>query len=285
MDILGVGPLELIVILIVMMLVFGPDRLPEMGAKLGKGLRGMRRVTREFSREIEATRAAVNAPIDNIKEPLKELAEPFEQAASAAKKVAGVAQAAKHPGRAIQQSLKQELSQATEGIDIEAAVLGADDQPDGAPPVRSDQDADGVDVLETGKQDNQAARASQAVRDRARAIEESLKESLKRELTQGVADVESESPAPGSDSQPEGKTPAETGQDTASDNPPDEAAPATTEANATIAAAQAALPGPEPRISPFDDASPPSPADQAQAGAPQADASPIDGPGEPAQEA
>ena len=36
MDILGIGPLELILILIVALMVFGPDRLPEIGAKLGR---------------------------------------------------------------------------------------------------------------------------------------------------------------------------------------------------------------------------------------------------------
>ena len=42
MDIFGIGPMELIVILILLLLVFGPNRLPEMGARLGRALRDMR---------------------------------------------------------------------------------------------------------------------------------------------------------------------------------------------------------------------------------------------------
>ncbi len=34
-----IGPMELIVLGIVVLLVFGPKRLPEMGRSLGKGLR------------------------------------------------------------------------------------------------------------------------------------------------------------------------------------------------------------------------------------------------------
>jgi sec-independent protein translocase protein TatA len=35
----GVGPAEIVVLLIVALLVFGPKRLPEMGRSLGRGMR------------------------------------------------------------------------------------------------------------------------------------------------------------------------------------------------------------------------------------------------------
>jgi sec-independent protein translocase protein TatA len=38
----NVGPLELIVVLIVALIVFGPKRLPELGRSLGKGIREFR---------------------------------------------------------------------------------------------------------------------------------------------------------------------------------------------------------------------------------------------------
>ena len=38
----NVGPLELVVVLIIALLVFGPKRLPEMGRSLGKGMRDFR---------------------------------------------------------------------------------------------------------------------------------------------------------------------------------------------------------------------------------------------------
>jgi sec-independent protein translocase protein TatA len=37
-----VGPLEIIVVLIIALIVFGPKRLPELGSSLGKGIREFR---------------------------------------------------------------------------------------------------------------------------------------------------------------------------------------------------------------------------------------------------
>ena len=62
MEILGIGPMELVLILIVALMVFGPDKLPQIGAKLGRGMREMRKATRAISEEINATRDAVDRP-------------------------------------------------------------------------------------------------------------------------------------------------------------------------------------------------------------------------------
>lgn len=35
----NIGPLEIIVVLIIVLIVFGPRRLPELGRSLGKGIR------------------------------------------------------------------------------------------------------------------------------------------------------------------------------------------------------------------------------------------------------
>jgi sec-independent protein translocase protein TatA len=35
----NIGPLEIIVVLIIVLIVFGPKRLPEMGRSLGRGIR------------------------------------------------------------------------------------------------------------------------------------------------------------------------------------------------------------------------------------------------------
>jgi sec-independent protein translocase protein TatA len=35
----NIGPLEIVVVLIIVLIVFGPKRLPEMGRSLGKGIR------------------------------------------------------------------------------------------------------------------------------------------------------------------------------------------------------------------------------------------------------
>ncbi|MGB7587175.1 MAG: twin-arginine translocase TatA/TatE family subunit [Solirubrobacterales bacterium] len=38
----NIGPLEVIVVLIIALIVFGPKRLPELGRSLGKGIREFR---------------------------------------------------------------------------------------------------------------------------------------------------------------------------------------------------------------------------------------------------
>lgn len=56
MDIFGIGPLNIILILGIMLIVFGPERLPEMAARAGKLVRELRSyasdVTSEFGGEI-----------------------------------------------------------------------------------------------------------------------------------------------------------------------------------------------------------------------------------------
>ncbi len=104
MDILGIGPLELIVILLVALAVFGPDRLPAIGAKLGRAMRDMRKATHEFSREIEAARKAVEAPLDEIKEPMQQIGGAVQGAAAAA-------HAVRNPGQAMREAVMRELSE------------------------------------------------------------------------------------------------------------------------------------------------------------------------------
>ena len=79
MEIFGIGPMELILVLIIALMVFGPDKLPEIGAKLGKAMRSMREATQEFSREIEEARQALEAPIKEITAPLQEVRSSVEQ--------------------------------------------------------------------------------------------------------------------------------------------------------------------------------------------------------------
>ncbi len=38
----GIGPLEIVVVLIIALVVFGPKRLPELGKSLGEGIREFR---------------------------------------------------------------------------------------------------------------------------------------------------------------------------------------------------------------------------------------------------
>ncbi|HMB70340.1 MAG TPA: twin-arginine translocase TatA/TatE family subunit [bacterium] len=48
----GIGGPELFVIFLVVLLVFGPKKIPEVARGVGKGLREIRKLTTEFQREI-----------------------------------------------------------------------------------------------------------------------------------------------------------------------------------------------------------------------------------------
>ena len=38
----NIGPLEIAIVLVIVLIVFGPKRLPELGKSLGEGIRGFR---------------------------------------------------------------------------------------------------------------------------------------------------------------------------------------------------------------------------------------------------
>jgi sec-independent protein translocase protein TatA len=59
----NIGPLEIIVVLIIALVVFGPKRLPELGSSLGRGIREFRNtVTGEKGDDDEPEAKAIHAP-------------------------------------------------------------------------------------------------------------------------------------------------------------------------------------------------------------------------------
>ena len=56
----GIGPLELIVVLVIALIVLGPKRLPEVGRSIGHGMREFKEsLSGEADRDDEEERAAV----------------------------------------------------------------------------------------------------------------------------------------------------------------------------------------------------------------------------------
>jgi sec-independent protein translocase protein TatA len=51
----GIGPLELIIVLVIVLVVFGPKRLPDLGRSLGSGMR-------EFKDSITASSKSDDEP-------------------------------------------------------------------------------------------------------------------------------------------------------------------------------------------------------------------------------
>ena len=48
----GLGMTELIIILIIVLIIFGAGKLPEIGSGIGKGIRNFKKATREKTEEI-----------------------------------------------------------------------------------------------------------------------------------------------------------------------------------------------------------------------------------------
>jgi sec-independent protein translocase protein TatB len=130
-EILGIGPMELILLLIVMLMVFGPDRLPQIGAKLGRTMRDMRKATRAISTEINATRDAITAEAKPITDPIKDVTD-------AAKSAGSLVSVAKNPGQAIRDSVLKELNPPPAEAPSEPENTIAPPRPaDAAPPPES----------------------------------------------------------------------------------------------------------------------------------------------------
>ena len=48
----GIGHMELIIILVIVLIIFGAGKLPEIGSGIGKGIRNFKKATREQAEEI-----------------------------------------------------------------------------------------------------------------------------------------------------------------------------------------------------------------------------------------
>jgi sec-independent protein translocase protein TatA len=61
----GVGPAELIIVLVIALLVLGPGKLPEVGASLGKTIREFRKASSDLEESVNLTPPAPNRLASN----------------------------------------------------------------------------------------------------------------------------------------------------------------------------------------------------------------------------
>ena len=52
----GIGMTELIIILVIIMIIFGAGKLPEIGSGLGKGIKNFKKATNEVREEIPVSK-------------------------------------------------------------------------------------------------------------------------------------------------------------------------------------------------------------------------------------
>ena len=71
---MNIGPTELIVILVIALIVFGPRKLPDLGKSLGHAMAQFRRASDDFKRsweqEVESERARINEIKQEIESPV-----------------------------------------------------------------------------------------------------------------------------------------------------------------------------------------------------------------------
>ena len=82
MEFLGIGLPELLVILILALIVVGPNRLPEMAAQLARLIRAGRRYGNQVTKEFNEALHDLEQEYDDMKGEWKEVGEGLEKTAS-----------------------------------------------------------------------------------------------------------------------------------------------------------------------------------------------------------
>ncbi|MBO4915818.1 MAG: twin-arginine translocase TatA/TatE family subunit [Oscillospiraceae bacterium] len=71
-----IGALELVVIFIVVLLVIGPDKLPQYARKFGNAMREFRKASADVTQELKES---VIDPLEEAQAPLREAMQPIEE--------------------------------------------------------------------------------------------------------------------------------------------------------------------------------------------------------------
>lgn len=94
MNFFGMGPMEIGVILVIALIIFGPGKLPEIGAQLGKGIRDFRAATGDITGEFQKAMGDMQGVADEVRQSATEVQETtraltrLDQAETAASKPA-----------------------------------------------------------------------------------------------------------------------------------------------------------------------------------------------------
>ena len=62
-----IGGSEIIIIFVVVLLLFGADKIPEIARTMGKGMREFRKVTSDLKREFDSSTGGLKDDIDGLK--------------------------------------------------------------------------------------------------------------------------------------------------------------------------------------------------------------------------
>jgi len=79
MEFLGIGLPELLVILLLTLIVVGPQRLPEVAAQMARAMREFRRYTSSLSREVTEALGDLEKEYNSVRQEWKEVGEAVRQ--------------------------------------------------------------------------------------------------------------------------------------------------------------------------------------------------------------
>lgn len=151
MNFFGMGPMELAVILVIALIVFGPGKLPEIGAAIGRGIRDFRAATRELTSEFEETIREVQTTASEVEGTAREVGQTTQAAFAEAQETTRAAFTETRPDQA--------PAAATAPVRSDVPPVGTPGAP--SPVSASPQQADGtVPALMPTKEDPLADLAS-----------------------------------------------------------------------------------------------------------------------------
>lgn len=78
---LGLGPPEIGLILVLALILFGPKRLPELGRSIGKAMKEFRKATSEVEEQIKKEVGDLEKTVNPIKSTVEEVREEVKKAA------------------------------------------------------------------------------------------------------------------------------------------------------------------------------------------------------------
>ena len=97
MEIFGIGLPEMLLIMVIALIVFGPGKLPEIGAALGRAVADFRRASRELTSDLtesmSETRAEVEQTVSQTRDELQSAGQAFQQAVEPSPTTATASQA------------------------------------------------------------------------------------------------------------------------------------------------------------------------------------------------
>jgi sec-independent protein translocase protein TatB len=79
MEILNIGFGELVVILIIALLVFGPERLPEIARQVGRVMRQVRSMSDDVQRAIMSETSVITKPLEETRREIESTARPVRE--------------------------------------------------------------------------------------------------------------------------------------------------------------------------------------------------------------